>query len=197
MKVHKILLSLILFCAVCTERSYAQKDYVITKNRDTVYCDIKTNVVSGKIKYRPNGKEKYSVIDPDNIIEYFTAADTSTFVLKKLPGKADQPACYLNWLEKGKINLYEQQVVSGSHGETSAFWYAGKDNDSLKLIKVAGIAVGDVGRSDHREKLFLNMIADFPALLDAFENEAYTFANIENCIINYNNRFSVYSKKLQ
>ena len=197
MKARKIFPLLILFFAVCVGRSYAQKDYVITKNHDTIYCDIKTNVVSGKIKYKPNGKDKYTVIDTDNIIEYFTAADTSTFVLKILPGKANQPACYLNWLEKGKINLYEQQVVSGSHGETSAFWYAGKDNDSLKLIKVSGIAVGDVGRGDHREKIFLNMIADFQALLDAFEEEAYTFANIENCIINYNNRFSVYSKKLQ
>jgi len=195
-KVHKILLWLILFCAVCTKRSYAQKDYVITKNHDTVYCEIKTSV-SGKIKYKPNGKDQYNVIDTNNVIEYFTAADTLTFVMKKLPGKANQTACYLKWLEKGKINLYEQQVVSDSHGETSAFWYACKDNEPLKLIKVSGIAVGDVGRGDHREKIFLNMIADFPALLEEFEEEAYTFANIENCIINYNNRFSVYSKKLQ
>lgn len=185
-----------IFFVLAAKLACAQKDYVINKKHDTIYCDIKTNVVSGDLKYQPNGQDKYTIIDSDNVIEYYTAADSSTYVFKKLPGP-NPGSHFLNWIEKGKINLYEQEVYTGANGEATTFWYAAKGEGALALIKVSGVVTGDIGQRKERRMAFMKMIADFPALLDAFDDEAYTFDNIENCVINYNNRFLAASKKLQ
>ena len=118
----KVVRLAVFFCFIfflAAKSAHAQNDYVVTKNRDTIRCDIKTNMVSGNIKYRQNGQDKYIIVDTANIIQYYTAADSSTYVLMKAPGNPGGESCFLNWIEKGKINLYELQVYSAASGAAS------------------------------------------------------------------------------
>jgi hypothetical protein len=191
MKAFKILALTFLCSIVHLNNIFAQTDYVITKNHDTIHCDIKVNFLNGRLKYRANENDKYIKIIPDNVIEYFFALDTSTYVYKKLPGKVYRYTPYLKWLVKGRINLYDQEVASGSKGETSSSWYASKGTDSLVSIKMEGIIIVTGSHKD-REKAFMDLISDFPSLLEGFKRKAYTFDNIMECVVVYN---SEYSKK--
>ncbi len=194
MKTFKILILAFLCSIVHLSKIYAQTDYVITKNKDTVFCKIKKssfslNGSSENLKYRTNENDKYTKIIPNNVIEYFFARDTSTYVYKKIPGNVTRYTPYLKWLVKGRINLYDQQVASGSNGETTSSWYASKGTDSLISIKMQGIIILSGSHKD-REKAFMDLISDFPSVLEGFKRKAYTFDNIMESVEIYDNEFS-------
>ncbi|HEY8783787.1 MAG TPA: hypothetical protein VIM16_19315 [Mucilaginibacter sp.] len=194
MKAFKILTLIVLCSIIHLNKIYAQKDYVITSSKDTIFCDIRGSFFSNNLKYRANKKDKFTPITSADIIEYFLADDTTTFVAKSLPRKVYRYTPYLKLLERGRINLYDQQVASGSQGQTTSFWYASKGSDSLKLIKVSGITLGGVGSRKQREQAFMDLISDFPSLLEGFKTKAYTFENIQDCIVVYNSEYLINNK---
>ncbi len=172
MKAFKILFLIFLCSVVHLSKIYAQADYVITKNRDTVFCKIKGDFFRGNLKYRVQGNNMYIKMDTDKVIQYFLANDTTTFVYKKLPGEIS--GSYLKWLERGKINLYELILTSGyktktnvvavltfwAQQQSSKYWYASKSADSLVEIKTNAIFRNKIGTHKERETAFMDMVSD-------------------------------------
>jgi hypothetical protein len=82
MKVFKILM-LVLSSIVLINKIYAQKDYVITSKKDTIFCEIKSRGFMNPIlQYKVNGKDKYTKVD-STIVEYYIADDSTDYVSKK------------------------------------------------------------------------------------------------------------------
>jgi hypothetical protein len=137
MKVFKISLILIICLGLQYSSLYAQKDYIILKNKDTVFGKVRTNWngLRTKFKYQIDSIANTGRINRDSIVEYFIAADSSTFVLKKLPD-IKKPK-YVQWFERGRINLYLYQYVvsDGKTSNTVEYWFVTKANDSLIEIK--------------------------------------------------------------
>jgi len=110
--------------------------------------------------------------------------DTSTFVLKTLPGYLTKS--YVQWLERGRINLYGIQA-NNQNGTTSYTWYASKGSDSLIQIKAEF-----KGQGSHKDRVnaFMNLISDNPKLLNWFkenmEDVGDSFDIIRACVRTYN-----------
>src|SRR5579872_4679490 len=186
MKTLKILTLIFLCSIVFMNKIYAQKDYVININKDTIFCKIRTNGFNGRLQYRANKNDNFTNIKTDSIIQFYLSRDTSTFILKKLPG--DTTKNYIQWLERGRINLYGIQISSyNSGGGTSYTWYASKGNDSLIQIKAEFKRQGS-----HKDRVsaFMNLISDNPKLLNWFkenmEDVGDSFDIIRACIKTYN-----------
>ena len=62
MKASKILAVLFLCSIVHLSKGYAQKDYIITKNHDTVFCSIMPEFGIHS-EYKINGEKKYHIIE--------------------------------------------------------------------------------------------------------------------------------------
>ena len=145
-------------------------NYVINTHNDTIKCEMRTTLF-GAVKYQPiasNGK--FIKVTTKEIKEYYTAKDSSTHVAITLPDRNDPE--YVKLLERGKINLYEQLVVSYSQygSNRNYYWYISKDNSPLKQIKSNTIFT-DGSRKERREYL-AGLMAEDQAVVDEFKNES-------------------------
>jgi len=205
MKAFKILALLFLCTILHLSNAYAQQDYVINRNHDTVFCKIKENFFSGILKYKVSGERKDK--DFDDVIGYFLAADTATFVYKKIPGRMS--FTYVKWLERGKINLYELILTSGyrnitngfpvgsfgnsgSGQESNKYLYISKGTDSLIQIKTDAISFNNIGSHKERIKAFLDRVSDCDYVATELKysdlNKNYDFDLIQSFIKMYNDK---------
>src|SRR6185437_1117676 len=84
--------------------------YVINNKNDTIKCEFRDAIFG--LKYKAvNSKVSFTMITRDNIPEYYTANDSSTYVAVKA-NERPYNINYLKRLEKGKINLYEHDIVN-------------------------------------------------------------------------------------
>ncbi|MDO3626179.1 hypothetical protein [Mucilaginibacter sp. BT774] len=163
-------------------------DYIISLKNDTIKCHLGSRF-SGKLTYKVDGAHRAKPFDADSVNGFYRSEDSSFFVPRRLPG-ADK-LTFLRLLERGKINLYEKNASNAN--SISFFWYVSKNNDSLKFIKIGttGIYIGSSRKS--REQVFMNLIADNPALLDKYKEERkstnYNFELIEFYVKLYNDGF--------
>jgi hypothetical protein len=203
-------LKLLLLTSIClllsTAKIFAQdgdttkkfNDYVITLKNDTVKCHIGRRFL-GKLTYKVDGVRGAKPFDADSVKGFYRSEDSSFFVSKRLPETGH--LFFVRPLEQGKINLYERRSGGTSLHDgniegngTSFFWYVSKNNDSLKFIKIGtveGIYFGSSRKS--REKIFMDLIADNPALLDKYKEERkttnYNFELIQFYVKLYNDGF--------
>ena len=164
-------------------------DYVISLKNDTIKCHIGRRFL-GKLTYKVDGVRGAKPFNADSVKGFYRSEDSSFFVSRRLP-ETDK-LIFLRLIAGGKINLYEL-TVNSTNSTSSFFWYVSKNNDSLKLIKVGtmGIYIGRSRKS--REKIFMDLIADNPALLDKYKEERkttnYNFELIQFYVKLYNDGF--------
>ena len=197
---------LLLFCA----RAFAQDDiidgfngYLINFKNDTIKCQIGASYLSAtltfrlKLRYRVDTTRDFKKINPDSVKEFYWSHDSSTYVSKVLP-KDDKPV-FVELLEKGRINLYQSlhaSIAITMNVSSLTQWYANKNADSLKQIKIAStnlLGNGAIGSHKDREKAFMDMIADNPDLLDRYKaarkSADYSFELIRYYIKTYNDEY--------
>jgi len=148
------------------------------------------------LRYRATKRDTFVKINSKDITQVFFANDSAFYVFRKLPENVHRfgRSAWLQLLEKGRINLYVQQVKGGTDGRTCPLWYANKGNDSLRLIKIGsflltGLIISVDQTRKERENAFMDLISDFPNLLKKFKKKDYSFNNIEECIVTYNTNY--------
>jgi hypothetical protein len=191
MKSFKISIIIIICLFLQLSELYAQNDYVITKNNDTIFCKIRTNGFNGRKQFKGDKSEKFITIKPDSVIQYFIAGDTATYVLKTLPDK--KYATYVQWVERGRLNLYRyefQVSASATQTLTETYWYANKLNDPPIQIKHYSTSIVGLAHSQKEEKeAFINLFSDNPNLTERIVNDIknhYDWGFIQYFIEKYN-----------
>ncbi len=200
MKAFNIIKLIFVLSIIQMSKTYAQKDYVITKKHDTIFCKIKANFGQHS-EYKINGEEKYQEIDTVNVIRFYVDKDGSTWVLKILPLTKKQIKAeegYVKWLEKGRINLfeyvsgtltsvsmgYQHTPVPGSSGvsyrvgagtgnkEPEISWAFNKGDDTKQLNDI-GFKIGGklTPRRDGLREI-MNLMADNPGLLGQLKDSS-------------------------
>jgi hypothetical protein len=160
--------------------SDAGQDYVITKNKDTIFCEIEPGTFNTVSRYRVTPKDKFIKIDTA-ITAYFLYKDSSTFLLKTLPN--DKHPQFVKYLVKGKINLYAYSLNNAAaDGEASL--YACKENGNLVLIKDE---FHRPGKSE--KKAFTDLISDDSTLAEKFANLPYNFMSVLNYVQMYDSDY--------
>ena len=166
-----------------TGRSFesdALKDYVITKHKDTIFCEIDPASSAGPSRYRVTPKEKFIKIDT-SVTAYFLSKDSSTFLLKTLPN--DKHPKFVKCLVKGKINLYTYSE-NNSAADNEATLYLSKEQGGLEQLKDEFHRPGK-----NEKKAFTDLISDNPTLVEKFVNLPYTFTSVLNCVKMYNSDY--------
>jgi hypothetical protein len=186
-KALKISTLIFLFSIMHLNKIYAQRDYIINLKKDTILCKIRINGFNGNLQYRVNKNDKFTNIKADLVIQYFLAKDTSTYMLKNLPG--DKPKDYVKLLEQGNIFLYEYNFVY-PNGSIETYWYASKNSGNLIQIKHSSFSIVGIAHSQKNEKeSFINLFSENPTLQEEFNGTIkrnYDFDTIRDCIKLYN-----------
>lgn len=187
----KLLLLFTFYCSFFTaSQAFAQKDYVILVNGDTVRGKM-TKSLFGALKFKASGKAENEKLETNRFKEYFNSKDSSYFVALTL-NKQRKPE-FLERLENGKIKLYKSVVnypgtvgargVMTGGGSTET-WYASKDDGELLEIKTSAILSGS---RNEREKNFDALMASYPELLEDFKKEkSFSFDTLRAYIKKYN-----------
>ena len=157
--------------------SLGKQDYVIKKNKDTIFCEIELGSYGTMNRYRADPNGRFMKIDTA-ITGFFLASDSSSYVLKIIP--IDKHPLYVKSLSMGKINLYAYKSDSYE-----------KDSDaSLFAVKDSGVMIQIrhiFGRSEKNDKkIFADLISDNPALAEKYKDSPYTVSSILSCIKTYN-----------
>lgn len=174
-----------------------QNGYLVNLKGDTIRCNI--NPSGGK--WKGDDDKHWNKFTADDIKAFHMYEDSSTYASVRLP-KAEK-LVFLEWLEQGKINLYQAQKESAGYVIKVGFsysntvrWYANKDKDDLKQVKVTStslIGAGAIGSRKNREKAFTDLIADNPELLSRFKEAVkgaeYSFDLIRYYIKTYNDEY--------
>ncbi len=193
MKVVKTLIFVFLSLIALVNKIYAQKDYVITSKKDTIFCKVRTHgLINPVLQYRVSEKDNYTDFD-STITEYFIAKDTGSYVFKKDPVHKYQG--FVKWIERGRINLYTREVAYSSmnagtgmvNGGTTTYYYASKGDGDLTLMSPL------VGPRKYREKVFFDLFSDDIILQEKFKNARksdHSGSFTYDCIEEYNKAYA-------
>ncbi|MDB5007010.1 MAG: hypothetical protein JWP45_1403 [Mucilaginibacter sp.] len=196
MQTTKIYLILIIALILDSGSLFAQRDYVVTLKNDTIKCEIKRSLITGNFRYRIDTNKGFKSLPVQDYKEIFDSRDTILVILKNPPPLGHPYFVY--WLERGKINLYEQIIWSGS-GTTrssSKYWYATKGkSDSLIQIKTDALMYNHIGTHKQRIQSFLNLINDCEYVATELQHsdiqKSYDFDRIREYIQMYNQKCPV------
>jgi hypothetical protein len=157
-----------------------QRDYVITKNKDTIFCEIEPATFNTVSRYRVNADSRFTKIDTA-ITEYFLAGNSSTYLLKTLPKNKHRE--FVKLLVKGMVNLYSYSL-NNSDADSEAALYASKGGGELVQIKHT------FSHPDKNEKKsFTDLISDDPNLIEKLKNLSFDFTSLVNYINIYNSDY--------
>lgn len=110
MKIRKVFLTVIIlfeFLSTVNAQSHLIEGYVITKQNDTTYGFIDVLKSNWKICVFKEDKNKKEIkFMPGDIKAYRFAADGKFFISKKIPFQEIDKDVFLEFLVKGKLNLY-------------------------------------------------------------------------------------------
>jgi hypothetical protein len=167
-------------------QSKAQNEYVITSNGDTLKCEIKSGTLFNLTpRYKTATMTDFARLDPAVVKQYQRKKEKHPFRAVVPPNK--KHPTYLEVLEEGKINLYEQVITSGAfpHSYTNTYWYASKGTDSLTQVKTSALLSSN-SRKD-RKQAMLNLISDNKMVLDQYvAADDFGFDQIRATIHYYN-----------
>lgn len=158
-----------------------QRDYVITKNKDTIFCEIEPATFNTVSRYRANADSRFTRIDT-TITEYYLANNSSTYLLKTLPKNKHRE--YVKLLVKGKINLYSYSI-NNTADDSDASLYASKGPGNLAQIKHSFTSHFE----KDEKKAFTDLISDDPNLSGKIEKLTYDFTAIINYVKMYNSDY--------
>lgn len=169
----------LIFFILPINNSYAQKDYVITINKDTIFCKIRKNGFNAKMQFNSIKNGKFTDIKPDSITEYFLNDDSLTYRLRALP--QNNKNTFVRWLEKGKINLFEWTSVTenSNNREIKYYWFIKKDTQRLIPIKIREELNSDIHKNKEFFMALKNAFADNNDIISSF-NYDFHFANPNN-----------------
>lgn len=172
-------------------------DYVILANsNDTVLCDIKVALLTGKPSYKTfEDGAKFKNITPKVVKEYYIISKGDTYQAIVNADK-DGESFFAKVIERGKINLFE--VVSHS-SYTSSFgfgspattshskdiaWYISKGSGVVLPVKFNNVLTG----RNKREKILEEMLADNEEASEKYAANKldFTFKQIKNLVHFYN-----------
>jgi len=172
--------------------SFAQQPgYVITQTNDTIKCTVKNGLLGGTKYQLPNGD--FKKITKKDIKEYQLTKDSSVYIVQ-YPHEEDVPE-FLQWIERGKINLYQQISSSSTYnastnmttGSSTNTWYISKNDSALILLKTNGWFTFGGSSHKERETTFIEMISDDPVTLaDLKKANSFDFKTIRKYIKQYN-----------
>jgi hypothetical protein len=169
---------LLLFSAM---QAFPQKGYIITKNGDTTKCIVQKELVGNGVKYRLTKNSALQKIDPDSIREYQLTSNGAIYLLQYLHDKNT----YVKWIEKGKINLFEEHYTITSiptrHGNepvNTTCWYVCKNDMVLQPLPADDVEC---------RTLIMNLFSDNFNLTVAFRaTNDVSIENIQDYIKQYN-----------
>lgn len=127
-----------LACLAFTQTAMAQKEYIVTLKRDTLWGNV-SKPIFGKPRFAEAGQSKSIAINEKNIKAYhriISLEKSETFVARILPEKSKP--IFLQLHEQGEIQLYEMKRTSSSmYGTvTVTSWFASKVDGPLFSVKV-------------------------------------------------------------
>ncbi|HEY2581073.1 MAG TPA: hypothetical protein VGI43_04675 [Mucilaginibacter sp.] len=194
--------AVIFLCLVAfLNKIYAQKDYIVTKNHDTVFCKIKTDSYgeySLAYKYKVNKNDDFVKID-SNVIAYHLAKDSAIYLLKNIQGFTFRT--YLKRFVSGRINLYayahDESSSLNMRGNSETYLFAEKGENGVVQIKHTYLAILGNADSEKDEKAFLDLIADSPKLLEEFKKKSNNFYYILKYVKAYNAEYTENNKQVK
>nr|WP_294946799.1 hypothetical protein [uncultured Mucilaginibacter sp.] len=188
-------IKLILIFALCACSTYLSaqtkpaSNYVVTTTHDTIRCELK-----GTRKYLPltSTDKKFIKITPDKILEVYKAQDSTNYIAVTKPDQPD--STYLPRREHGKLDLYEDEntyySVGGMYGSAGTFhqtryWYISKNG--APIVQLKSNSIFNNGSQSKRKNIFMEMIADDPALLEEFKKtDSFSFKVLRDFVHRYN-----------
>jgi hypothetical protein len=182
---------------ILTNTSFAQRiGYIITQKNDTIYCD-KVEFVGLNFNYKINFNFKYKInykyrvkrnddfkdIDITNIKEFQLTSDSSIYIAKLLPD--NDKTEFVQWLERGRVNVYQHWLPPINGGQSDIIWYFSKDNGPLVPLITNRLSL-PMSRKD-RKKAFINLLSEQPDLVTWYEaDDFFEFDNLRDYIHRYN-----------
>ena len=166
-----------------------QKDYVIKRNKDTVFSEIEPASFNSVGRYRPYADNKFTRIDT-TISEYFLASNSSTYLLKTLP-KNRHPE-YVKLIVKGYINLYSHSTYNVDNDKDASL-YASKGKGDLVQIKRSFTSHFD----KDEKKALIDLFSDDPNMSGNIETLPCDFTSILNLVKTYNGDYLKNNKPLK
>ncbi|OOQ56865.1 hypothetical protein [Mucilaginibacter pedocola] len=186
-----LLITLLCLYSICLNaQTKPVNNYVVTITHDTIKCELK-----GTRKYLPlnSADKKYIKISPDKIQEVFNAKDSTTYAAVRKPDQVD--SVYLPRPEHGKLDLYEEERTYYSGGgmyggggwmsSSSTYWYISKNG--APVVQLKSNTIFNNGSQSKRKNIFMDMIADDPALLEEFKKlDSFSFKVLRDFVHRYN-----------
>jgi hypothetical protein len=155
-------------------------DYVIMMNGDSIPCNVNISIFKG-FRYSTTDSTKLTKIKPDKIKEYYVAR---RHILWGSAVKEDSSRVFLELLEKGKINLYEDYYPT-TYGSNKIQWFVSKGSDTLQKLKSSGMLFSSPRKE--RKDNFSEMIKDNEAVYNKYTTEnKFTYDQLRNLIHWYN-----------
>jgi hypothetical protein len=152
-------------------------DYVITKNKDTILCEIEPATFDTPARYKANPKDRFTKID-NAITGYFLVKDSSSYLLEILP-KEKRPN-FVKCLVKGRINLYTYSEHPIKDNDASLY----ASNGTGELVQIKHSFTGHFDKDE--KKALIDLFSDDPNLSGKIENLPHDFSAIVNFIKIYN-----------
>ncbi len=174
-----------LACLAFTQTAMAQKEYIVTLKRDTLWGEV-SKTIFGKPRFAEAGQSKTIAINVKNTKAYhriISLKKSETFVARILPEKSKP--IFLQLHEQGDIQLYEMERTSGTmYGSvTVTSWFASKGDGPLIYLKTSGLSFARAEKENNFEQL----LGDSPALWAKFKAEkSFSFSMLRNYIKLYN-----------
>lgn len=161
------LLSIALFFFLSFQKTYAQEDYVITHDNDTLKGNINHTLLGQKFKFKQNGQSDFIKITVKFAKEFYKKDERLYYCAKIKPGKSK--AEFLKRLENGRVQLFEYDKASYSTNNATReiSWYASKDGGPLMFIKTSALSFS----RKEKEQNFYELIGDDVKLLEKFKLE--------------------------
>lgn len=164
-------------------RVYAQADYIINLNNDTLKGTINFAVFSGASFKGPNDSRPKK-IKTTEVKEYYISKLQKNYCARVLP--FGTKPIFLERVERGKIELFELVTIvySGYVTSTSISWYASKDNSPLIILKHNSWLT--FSKEKRKDELF-NMVSDNAEVAERFKQEdSFTFKKVRELVAIYN-----------
>jgi hypothetical protein len=167
----------------------AKKQYVITTKGDTLTCVFKKGLISRDDNYKLPGTDSYKAVNEKEIKEYQTGYSDNPMVAKRIP-KPVNYIFFVEWLERGSINLYKYEYSSTKLLYNAVVYYAARNgSDTLVEVKTNEFTVIGIAGHKKNKSNFRQFIQSDPELLADFDKQnKFGFEDIRKTIHTFNER---------
>lgn len=174
---------------VSQESELPDTSYVIRVTGDTLYCRIKFTFFGGKGEYRTDDMKDWKVIKSDDIKECGMRRRGKWSYVRPVYNPDQKRGMFLDIVEKGKINVYQQIVVIksgfGYGTNTIINWFIAKGTDTLKELKTTSLFFFKSRKN--RKDEFGEMLMDNKDVYGVYmEEKKFSFKKLRQYVRLYN-----------